>query len=61
METIKTSQVNELDDEGNYIYNIVIRSHANIKWVFKRDGMFWLQQDKATIEDLEKYVVVIDD
>lgn len=61
MTMIRTTQINDKDDKGNYKYTKVIQSLAGNKYIFERKNDVWIQKKKATEEDEEKLPVVIDD
>jgi len=60
---IKSSNINELNEQGEFKYNKVIQYMGSNKWIFERNenNIGWLQKDKATKEDEQFYPVVIDD
>lgn len=60
---IRSSELDHLDENGEYKYNIVIQQMGNNKWVFERnsESFGWIQIRKALKTDEEKYEVVIDD
>lgn len=60
---IKSSNINELNEQGEFKYNKVIQYMGSNKWIFERNenNIGWLQKDKATKKDEQFYPVVIDD
>ena len=61
MTMIRTTQLNDKDDDGNYKHNKVIQSLAGNKYIFERKDDVWIQKKKATEKDEEKIPVVMDD
>lgn len=61
MKSIKTTQLNDRDENDIFEYNTVIQFLAGNKYLFERTNGVWIQIRKSTKEDEEKYPVVIDD